>query len=87
MHEASLMTNLMRRIQEIASAEHAVRVVRVSVWLGALCHMSAGHFAEHFERAATGTIAAGAGLHVDVSDDTHHADAQDIVLKSVDVET
>lgn len=87
MHEASLTTDLLRRIAEIATAEKAVRVAQVSVWLGALSHMSAAHFAEHFERAAAGTIAEGADLRVTVSDDIGHAQAQDIVLESVELET
>ncbi len=87
MHEASLMRNLMRQIEAIAQAENARRVVTVSVWLGALSHMSEGHFIEHFEQAATGTIADGAQLHITVSTDATHAGAQDLVLESVDVET
>lgn len=86
MHEASLMTNLMRRIDEVARAEGARRVVGVSVWLGALSHMSVEHLAEHFEQAAAGTIAEGALLDVAVSEDARHANAQDIVLESVKVE-
>lgn len=87
MHEASLIANLMRRIDEIAQAENASRIVGVSVWLGALSHMSEGHFSEHFERAAMGTIAAGAHLDITVSTDTGHDDAQDILIESIDVET
>jgi hydrogenase nickel incorporation protein HypA/HybF len=87
MHEASLMAGLMRRIDEIAAAEDARRIVGVSVWLGALSHMSAAHFTEHFEEAAAGTIAEGARLDIDVSDDTGDANAQDILLRSVEVET
>ncbi len=87
MHEASLMTNLMRRITDVARAEHAERVAAVSVWIGALSHLSASHFAEHFERAARGTIAEGARLDVTVSDDPDHANAQDIVLRDLEVET
>ena len=49
MHEASLIMNLMRRIEEIAQNERAQRIVGVSIWLGALSHMSAEHFAKHFE--------------------------------------
>ena len=86
MHEASLMAHLMRRIDEIATAERARRVVGLSVWLGALSHLSAEHFAEHFEQAAAGTIAEGARLDVTVSDDLHDADAQEIVLENVEVE-
>jgi hydrogenase nickel incorporation protein HypA/HybF len=81
------MSNLMRRIDEVARTERARRVVSVSVWLGALSHMSAEHFMEHFARAAVGTIAQGARLAITVSDDTGNENAQDLVLQSVEVET
>ena len=86
MHEASLIANLMDRIDEIARTEGAQRVVGVSVWLGALSHMSQAHFIEHFEQAAAGTIAEGAQLDITLSADTNHANAQDLVLESVEVE-
>ena len=57
MHEHSLMKNLMEKIEQIASEQSAERVVGVKVWLGALSHMSPGHFAEHFEDASAGTLA------------------------------
>ena len=87
MHEAGLMVSLMRRVREVAEAEGARRVTGISVWLGALSHMSAEHFAEHFEQAAGGTIAEGARLDVTVSDDLDDANAQEILLRSVEVET
>ncbi|MDP1909942.1 MAG: hydrogenase maturation nickel metallochaperone HypA [Hyphomicrobium sp.] len=87
MHEAGLMTSLMQRIDGIARTERAQRVVSVSVWLGALSHMSAAHFHEHFEQASAGTLAEGARLEVTVSDDTQDSNAQDMLLKSVEVET
>lgn len=86
MHEASLMASLMRRLDKIAQAERARRIVGVSVWLGALSHMSAEHFAEHFEHAAAGTIAEGARLDVTVSSDLRHVNAQDLMLERVEVE-
>ncbi len=86
MHEASLMRNLMAKIEEIAEAEGA-SVVRVSVWLGALSHMSAEHFAEHFETSAAGTCAEGATLAVTVSDDIGDAHAQDVLLESVELDS
>lgn len=49
MHEASLMANLMRRLDEAARAEHARRIVELFVWLGALSHISAEHLAERRE--------------------------------------
>jgi hydrogenase nickel incorporation protein HypA/HybF len=87
MHELSLIADLLRRIDAIAKAESARRVVAVSVWIGALAHISAEHFAEHFNEAAAGTIAAGARLDATVSGDTAHANAQDILLESIEVET
>ncbi len=86
MHEASLMANLLRRIDEVTQAEKAKRVVAVSVWLGALSHMSPEHLAEHFTEAAKGTLAEGAALHTTVSDDPEHPHAQDLLLESVEVE-
>lgn len=76
----------MARIQKVAEAEHATRVTKISVWLGALSHMSEEHFAEHFEHAAADTIAEGAALDVTVSDDLQHANAQDILIEKVEVE-
>jgi len=87
MHEASLIAGLMRRVDEVAVAEGARRVVGVSVWLGALSHFSKAHFVEHFERAAAGTRAEGARLAVTVSTDAGHANAQNLVLESVELET
>lgn len=87
MHEASMTANLLRRIEAIAVAEKAARVAGVSVWLGALSHLSASHFIEHFQRAAAGTVAEGANLKLTVSDDLGHAQARDILLESVELET
>ena len=87
MHEASLMRGLMRKIQEVAQNEDASGIVGVEVWLGALSHMSAAHFAAHFAQASAGTMAEGARLDIAVSDDTAHPDAQDIRLVSVEVQT
>lgn len=86
MHEASLMSNLLRHITEVAAAQGARRVVTVSVWLGALSHMSAEHFTEHFEAASAGTVAAGATLRTTVSEDIRHADAQNVLLEDIEVE-
>jgi hydrogenase nickel incorporation protein HypA/HybF len=87
MHEHALMTDLMRQILATAAKEKAERVVGVSVWLGALSHMSPAHFAEHFHDAAAGTIAAGAEIETSTSDDIHDPRATDVVLKGVEVET
>jgi hydrogenase nickel incorporation protein HypA/HybF len=86
MHEASLMKDLMRKLDEIAASQRAKKIVGVSVWLGALSHMTREHFAEHFEQAAAGTLAEGARLDVTVSIDPDNEHAQDIRLESVELE-
>jgi hydrogenase nickel incorporation protein HypA/HybF len=76
----------MRRVEVIAQDECAQRIVSVSIWLGALSHMSGEHFAQHFERAAAGTLAEGARLDIKVSNDLRHVNAQDVMLENVEVE-
>ena len=87
MHEASLMKNLMRQLEDIVKTENAKRVTGVSVWLGALSRMSAAHFAEHFEESSAGTLAEGAEVDVTVSDDPEDANAEQILIRSVTVDT
>lgn len=87
MHEASLIRNLMRKIDSLAETEDAKRVTTVRVWLGALSHMSADHFQEHFEQASKATIAEGAELEIEVSADIRDPNAQELLLQSVEVET
>jgi len=86
MHEHALMADLMREILRSAEDENAKAVTGVSVWLGALSHMSAGHFAEHFEDAAAGTIAEGASVDAVVSDDIHDPRATSVLLIGIEVE-
>jgi len=85
MHEASLMKDLMRKIETVAREQNARRVLGVSVRLGALSHMSATHFREHFDVASEGTLAAGAELKIEVLTDTTDPHAQEILLESVEV--
>ncbi len=85
MHEFSLLNSLMNKIETIAREQKANKVVVVKVKLGALSHISAGHFSEHFERASQGTVAEDAKLEIAVSDDIKDPNAQEILLDSVEV--
>jgi len=87
MHETALVKNLVHRIETLCSEEQADRVVQAAVWLGALCHMSPDHFTDHFRQEAAGTCADGARLEIETSDDFNHPNAQDVLLKSLEVET
>ena len=64
MHEYSLIANLLAKIDAVAREQHATRVVGVAVWIGALAHLSAGHFREHFDSGSRGSVAEGARLEV-----------------------
>lgn len=86
MHEFSLINDLMRKIETIAKEQNASKITAVRVWLGALSHISADHFREHFVDAAKGTVAADARLDIEVSTDETDVRAQDILLQSVEVE-
>ena len=85
MHEFSLMADLLRKIEQLAKDADARRVTAVKVKLGALSHITPGHFREHFEEAIVGTVAEGARLDVEQNDDEHDPNAQDILLESVDI--
>jgi hydrogenase nickel incorporation protein HypA/HybF len=80
------MKGLLRQIEAVADAEGGARVVAVSVWLGALSHMSPQHFEEHFREASKGTRAEGARVDATASDEVGHAHALYVVLESVEVE-
>ena len=84
MHEMSLMSDLMRRV-EIVARQNGGRVARVKVKLGALCNCSVEHFREHFVHAAAGTAAEGAELDVELGVDPADRHAQDVLLDSIEV--
>ena len=85
MHELSLLADLLRKIESVARREHAATVTRVTVRVGALCHLSPVHLRGHFARAAQGTVAEGAYLDVEMLTDMTDPQAQEIILESVEV--
>jgi hydrogenase nickel incorporation protein HypA/HybF len=80
------MDDLMRTIESRAGAQGALRVTRIRVRLGALSHFTSAHFREHFELASRGTLAEGAVVDTDLRTDPTDAEAQGVVLESIDVE-
>ena len=85
MHETSLMNDLMKKILTLAHEQHAEKITRVSIRLGALSHLSPTHFKEHFDHAAQGTLAQGAEIDAELSDSIDDPNALDVVLKSIDI--
>lgn len=86
MHEHALMADIMREILAAAKTENARAVTGVSVWIGALSHMTAEHFAEHFMDAAAGTIAASATITATTSTDIHHPHAAGVMVEGLEIE-
>jgi len=86
MHEQSLMNDLMAKIEAIVKENNARHAVSVDVWLGALCHMSPDHFREHYEESSDGTVAEGATLNITLSEDINDPNAQQILLRNIEVE-
>lgn len=85
MHETGLIHNLVHRLEAAARDAGAERVSGAVVWLGALSQMSAEHFREHFDTEVRGTVADGATLTLEVSDDPEAPEAQSVVLRSVEL--
>lgn len=85
MHETGVIRDLVHRLEAAAHDAGARKVSGVEVWLGALSQMSAEHFREHFETETRGTIAEGALLTVEVSDEIDHPGAQSVMLRSIDL--
>lgn len=88
MHEFSLMADLLRKIEHIAQeagGPEKITITAIRVKLGALSHISAEHFREHFATAIKGTVAEGARLDVEELTDTSDPNAQEILLDSIEV--
>ncbi|MBL8223915.1 MAG: hydrogenase maturation nickel metallochaperone HypA [Chromatiales bacterium] len=86
MHEASLIRSLLQQVLARASGAGAVRVVGLTVRLGALAHLSPEHFDEHFRQAARGTLAEGATIDAIIDTDLRADGAADIRLEAIEIE-
>jgi hydrogenase nickel incorporation protein HypA/HybF len=85
MHEQALIDDLVAKVLAVAEAEGGGRVVRIRVHLGALSHFTPGHFREHFEDAARGTLAESAAIESELGTDLSAPNAAGVVLESVEI--
>lgn len=87
MHETHLTNDLVHHLEQLVEEEEgATRVSAVTVRLGALSHFDPGHFREHFEQSAAGTVAEGAEVHAAVDPDPTAPGAQGVLLESVELD-
>jgi hydrogenase nickel incorporation protein HypA/HybF len=84
MHESRIVRDLVRRLERAAQDAGAERVSGAVVWLGALSQFSPEHFREHFDDEARGTLAAGAALRIETSQDIGHPHAQHVMMRGID---
>ncbi|MDD3580979.1 MAG: hydrogenase maturation nickel metallochaperone HypA [Desulfobacca sp.] len=87
MHELTLINDLLNKIDTLARAQQASKVVSLTLQLGPLAHISPEHLRHHFYQAATGTVAEGARLDITVLNDITHPQAQDVILTTLEFET
>lgn len=86
MHETGIVRDLVRHIERAAREAGANRVTVVRVWLGALSQFSPAHFREHFDDEARGSLAEGAELDIELSQDVRHPNAQSVMMQSLDLD-
>lgn len=85
MHEATLLKDIMSKLERIADEQAVTRISAVHLRLGALAHISGAHLREHFEEASRGTRAEGARVDIDEATEIDEPHAQDILLTAVEV--
>ena len=86
MHEERLFRDLREHLSSIAATTGPARVLRVRIWLGALCHVQEAGLREAWPSRVHDTAMAGASLEVERSLDLGDPRAQDLVLSSLVVE-
>jgi hydrogenase nickel incorporation protein HypA/HybF len=86
MHETGIVRNLIRRLEQAAIKAGSDRVSAVSIRLGALSEFSREHFCAHFCEEAGGTLAEGAMLRIETSEDISDPHAQDVMIESITLE-
>lgn len=84
MHEASLISDLIRKIESIVPPQSARKVVGITLRIGPLCSMKPDHLRDHLLRAGQGTIAEGAALEIETTDEITDPNAASVVLKSIE---
>lgn len=85
MHEEALLRDLLHKVEEVARAHGARRVDGIRLWVGALAHLSGTQVRERWALLSRGTVAEGARVEVELSQDLGDPRATGIVLKSLDV--
>ena len=82
----SLFKDIMNKIESISNDHQGKKIVKMKVVLGALSHLSAPHFREHFDSFSKNTAAEGADLEIIEDNDDQAPHAQSVILESVEID-
>lgn len=82
MHESGVIEDLMKAVEDAARKNGAQKVTSIKLKIGALAGIEPDHLREHFEIAAVGTMAEGAELEIETTEEPGG-----ITLQSMDIET
>ena len=85
MHEEALLRDLRRQLVMLAEREHAARISRAEVWLGALSDVREEQLRSAWPLLVAGTPAEGATLDVRTSEESSDPRAQSVILRSISV--
>jgi Zn finger protein HypA/HybF involved in hydrogenase expression len=85
MHEEALLADLRRKLVELGRQHHATRIAGVSVWMGALTHLTESQLRARWPGTVEGTAAEGSTLRVERSEDPSDARATAIVLQRIEL--
>src|SRR5208282_3088100 len=86
MHEEAMLHDVVRKATEVARREGATRVTRVRLWVGARSHLGGPELKDRWAHAVTGTALSGAEVEIETSSDRSDPNAENVILRSLDVD-
>jgi Zn finger protein HypA/HybF involved in hydrogenase expression len=86
MHESGLISDLLQKVDTLAAAQQAQRIVAVQLQLGQFTAIQPEHLRDHFAWAAAGTRAAGARLDITQHGDPADPRAYALTLTGIEIE-
>ena len=86
MHEYSVLTDLMRKINLIAQDNPGMAAIEVEIRLGARCGISPAALKKEFKTLTRGTVAEHALLKIECATNQNDPWAEDILLEGVEFE-
>jgi len=81
-----MLKDVVRKAEEVARREGVVRVTRVRLWVGARSHLAGPELRDRWAYAVRGSALSKAEVEIEVSRDPADPNAENLLLRSVDVD-